>query len=135
MGARHTRSGFLARVASRYLSEDAPQDNTTPTTDSLRKVLQKTRGFTDALQKLDIFSEIEAGLENAPGVMNDEQDVDLVVKVRESGKYFLKTASDVGDGEGSAVCGAFRIAHDARLMPRASPSQREYAILSEAQRH
>lgn len=97
--------------------------------------MQKTRGFTDALQKLDIFSEIEAGLENAPGVMNDEQDVDLVVKVRESGKYFLKTASDVGDGEGSAVCGAIQVVHDTSLTPCTSPYQREYAILLEAQKH
>lgn len=102
VGAKHTRTDFLARIAAPFLSDDK-DDSQRAYSDTLRGVLQKTRGFREALQKFDIFSEIEEGLESSPGVMNTDQDVDLIVKVKEGSKYFLRTATDVGDGEGSAV--------------------------------
>ncbi|KAL7009651.1 hypothetical protein EMMF5_000559 [Cystobasidiomycetes sp. EMM_F5] len=105
VGAKHTRTDFLARIAAPFLSDDK-DDSQRAYSDTLRGVLQKTRGFREALQKFDIFSEIEEGLESSPGVMNTDQDVDLIVKVKEGSKYFLRTATDVGDGEGSATATA-----------------------------
>ena len=66
-------------------------------------MLRKTRDITDHLNKLDIFSEVEAGLESSTDVFAGPEDVDLVLKVKEASRYFLRTATDVGDGEGNAV--------------------------------
>lgn len=46
---------------------------------------------------------VEAGLESSKGIYSTEEDVDLVIKVKEASKYFVRTATDVGDGEGNAV--------------------------------
>lgn len=110
IGTKHTRTGFLGRIAAPYLSTSSASSSSkssssdTPTTETLRGVLRKTRDLTDQLGKFDIFSEIEAGLESSRGVLADEKDVDLVVKVKEASRYFVRTATDVGDGEGNAVC-------------------------------
>jgi outer membrane protein insertion porin family len=69
----------------------------------LRDVLKKTRDLTDQLGRFDIFSEIEAGLESSRGALADNKDVDLIIKVKEASRYFVRTATDVGDGEGNAV--------------------------------
>jgi len=37
--------------------------------------------------------------------------VDLVFNVKEQSKYFLRTATDVGDGEGNAVSFSRRFEH------------------------
>lgn len=111
IGTKHTRTGFLGRIAAPYLSTSSSSSSskssssdTPTTTETLRDVLRKTRDLTDQLGKFDIFSEIEAGLESSRGVLADEKDVDLVVKVKEASRYFVRTATDVGDGEGNAVC-------------------------------
>lgn len=117
VGTQHTRSSFLGRVASPHLypssapsssffSKASSIDSETRTTSTLRDVLRKTRDLTDTLEKFDIFSEVEAGLESSRGILADEQDVDLVVKVKEASRYFVRTATDVGDGEGNAVSAA-----------------------------
>jgi len=112
VGATGTRTGFLARVVAPYLasssssSSSASSSSSTPTSDTLRQVLQTTREVTDKLERLDIFSAVEAGLESSKGIYSTEEDVDLVIKVREASKYFIKTATDVGDGEGNATATA-----------------------------
>lgn len=117
LGATSTRTGFLSSVTSPYLSSSTTptssylssllsafqSEEATPTTSTLRDVLRKTRNLTDDLGKFDIFSSVEAGLEGSPSVWADEEDVDLVIKVKEASKYYVRTATDVGDGEGSAV--------------------------------
>ena len=102
LGAKNTRTSFLARITAPYLNSSAPSQGES-ITETLRNVLQKTRDLTDQLERYDIFSEVEAGLESSPGVLADDQDVDLIIKVKEASRYYLKTATDVGDGEGSAV--------------------------------
>lgn len=124
IGANHTRAGFLARVTSPYLSPASPPstsltsallsllyspESTTDGADSqqapetLRQVLGKTRSITDDLLKFGIFESVDAGLDRSRDVFADPYDVDLVLKVKETSRYFLRTATDVGDGEGNAV--------------------------------
>lgn len=40
-------------------------------------------------------------------VLSGRDEVDLVFNVKEQPKYFLRTATDVGDGEGNAVRSSF----------------------------
>lgn len=74
-----------------------------PATETLRQVLHKTRSISEDLAKFGIFESVEAGLDRSRDVLADPYDVDLVLKVKESSRYFLRTATDVGDGEGNAV--------------------------------
>jgi outer membrane protein insertion porin family len=107
-GTKHTRPSFLGRIVSPYLSSPTVSATSQgadalPSPETLRDVLRKTRDITDHLNKLDIFSEVEAGLESSTDVFAGPEDVDLVLKVKEASRYFLRTATDVGDGEGNAV--------------------------------
>lgn len=46
-------------------------------------------------------------MEASPSVLSEAEDVDIVLRVKEAPKYFLRTATDIGDGEGSAVSSGF----------------------------
>ncbi|KAL7342275.1 DEAD/DEAH box helicase domain protein [Rhodotorula toruloides] len=69
---------------------------------TLRSLLQATRDLTATLEKFDIYRGIEASLERSDSVLSEKEDVDIVLRVREAPKYFLRTSTDVGDGEGNA---------------------------------
>lgn len=100
---------FLPTTSSSSSSSStstSPYDNDDqqlPTTETLRNVLAKTRSITDDLARFGIFDEIETGLDSSQDVLAEPNDVDLLLKVKESSRYFLRTATDVGDGEGNAV--------------------------------
>lgn len=96
-GSKHTRPGFLQSVCSPYLPK--PGQETLP----LGEVLKRTRDLCDALRSFDIFKSVDAGLDEARDLAAQPGDVDLHVKVQEKGRLFLKTSTDVGNGEGSAV--------------------------------
>lgn len=72
-----------------------------PTT--LASVLALTSSLAGDLDKLDVFRNIEASL--APSVFPgaSEEDVDVILACgRPKGRVFLKSSTDVGNGEGSA---------------------------------
>ncbi|EGU11144.1 DEAD/DEAH box helicase domain protein [Rhodotorula toruloides ATCC 204091] len=69
---------------------------------TLRSLLHATRDLTATLEKFDIYRGIEASLERSDSVLSEKEDVDIVLRVREAPKYFLRTSTDVGDGEGNA---------------------------------
>jgi outer membrane protein insertion porin family len=151
IGASHTRAGFLGRVAAPYLVPASQSTNGTspysitstllsyiyptststtdeseyrPATETLRQVLAKTRNLSDDLSKFGIFDSVEAGLDKSRDVLADPYDVDLVLKVKESSRYFLRTATDVGDGEGNAVCRRIHyILHHGKLAKQVYPSR------------
>lgn len=107
-GANSTRASFLASIVAPYLPDLPPPSflSDTPATASkqnLGGLLKTTRDVSARLAAFDIFRDIEAGLEASPSVLAEAEDVDIVFKVKEAPKYFLRTATDIGDGEGSAV--------------------------------
>lgn len=72
-----------------------------PTT--LPSILALTSSLASDLDKLDVFRTIEASL--APSVFPgaSEEDVDVILACgKPKGRVFLKTSTDVGNGEGSA---------------------------------
>lgn len=115
IGTRHTRPQFLSKIIASHLPDLPPAsylDTSTspsagatagPTPQTLRSVLETATELTSTLSKFDIFSAVAPTLEASPGVLSEREDVDLVFRVAERSKYMLRTATDVGNGEGSAV--------------------------------
>ncbi|EPQ27552.1 uncharacterized protein PFL1_05090 [Pseudozyma flocculosa PF-1] len=71
-----------------------------PTT--LPSIMNLTGSIVEDLTKLDIFQNIDATL--APSLAPDatEEDVDVILSCKPKGRIFLKSSTDVGNGEGSA---------------------------------
>lgn len=90
-GATNTRRSFLASLIHPHLLDS------TPTFDS---VLRTTRHIGHFLVQTDIFKSVNARIEPAarPG------DVDVVFTAPERSRFFLKTSTEVGNSEGTAVC-------------------------------
>lgn len=118
LGLKQTRPSFLSSIAATHLpnlppasyshtspssTPSAPSATPSSSPQTLRTVLQSARDLTATLAAFDMFSSVEPSLEATPGVLSEEGDVDLVVRVRERSRYMLRTATDVGNGEGSAV--------------------------------
>ncbi|GAA6024575.1 hypothetical protein JCM10207_008658 [Rhodosporidiobolus poonsookiae] len=114
LGAKHTRPSFLSRLFAPYLSPLPPPSflaSTFPSTPepsphTLRSVLRTSQDVVDTLAKFDIFRTMDAAIERPASVLAHPDEVDLVLRVTEAPKYFLRTATDVGDGEGSATATA-----------------------------
>lgn len=69
----------------------------------MRSLLATTRDLSALLSRFDIFTQVDASLESPESVRAEKEDVDIVLRVKEVPRFYLKTATDVGDGEGSAV--------------------------------
>jgi outer membrane protein insertion porin family len=90
-GATRTRASFLARIVGAQLARERPE--------TVYSALQTARDIGHYLVQSDVFSHVGARLE--PGAR--EGDVEVVFSTREKGRYFLKTATEVGHNEGTAV--------------------------------
>ncbi|BGP43053.1 hypothetical protein JCM10449v2_007068 [Rhodotorula kratochvilovae] len=114
-GAKSTRPSFLSRIFAPYLSPlpppsflaatfspDSPPQQP-PSQQTLRSLLQTTRDLSATLEQFDIFRGVEATIERSDSVLSEREDVDIVLRVQEAPKYFLRTATDVGDAEGNAT--------------------------------
>ncbi|GAA6049158.1 hypothetical protein JCM3770_003283 [Rhodotorula araucariae] len=112
-GAKSTRPSFLSRIFAPYLaplpppsflaatfSPDSPPQ---PSEQTLRSLLQTTRELSATLAQFDIYRGVEATIERSDSVLSEREDVDIVLRVQEAPRYFLRTATDVGDGEGNAT--------------------------------
>lgn len=95
-GAIHTRKSFLGSIIAPALSTD---NNST-----LEDVLHTTRRISHALKKTDIFSLLEPHVDRPRSNLASPGDVDLVFKTRERGRWYVSSATEVGNNEGSAVC-------------------------------
>lgn len=111
VGAKATRPSFLSNLLApslptlppaSYLSALPPTPSTTPPS-TLRSILSTTRNLTGLLSQFDIFNSVEASLETSPNVLAEAEDVDIVFTVKEAPRFYLRTATDIGDGEGNAV--------------------------------
>lgn len=109
IGAEKTRPSFLSTLLAPYLPNLPPASylsstpHPRPSSQTLRGVLNTTRNVSGLLSQFDIFSQVEASLEASPSVLAEAEDVDIVLRVKEGSRYFLRTATDIGDGEGNAV--------------------------------
>lgn len=94
-GALHTRKSFLASLINPYLPHDQSSN--------LASVLRTTREISNILQRTDVFKSIEVKLERSREALAGENDVDVIFTTREKGRFYVKTSTEVGNNEGSAV--------------------------------
>ncbi|GAA6043499.1 hypothetical protein JCM8097_002242 [Rhodosporidiobolus ruineniae] len=114
LGTKNTRPSFLSRIFAPYLTSlPAPSFLSTdfssapePSPHTLRSVLRTSQDVVEQLSKFDIFRTLDASIERPSSVLAHPDEVDLVLRVTEAPRYFLRTATDVGDGEGSATATA-----------------------------
>jgi outer membrane protein insertion porin family len=95
-GAKNTRESFLAWLINPHLTKPSEPSN-------LESVLHTTRHLSHIFQETGVFQSVEANIERSRDVMTSDGDVDVVFKAREKGRYFVKTATEMGNGEGNAV--------------------------------
>ncbi|GAA5945005.1 SAM complex subunit SAM50 [Sporobolomyces koalae] len=115
LGAKTTRPGFLSQIVAPYLVPIPPPaflastfptpSTSSPSNQTLKSLLQTTRQLTDHLERLDIFrpGSITPTIVKSDSVLSHKDEVDLVFNVQEQPKYFVRTSTDVGDGEGNAT--------------------------------
>ncbi|KAF7334237.1 SAM50-like protein SPAC17C9.06 [Mycena sanguinolenta] len=94
-GAHHTRPSFLKFLIDRLIPPPSAEND-------LESALHAARHIADALQRTDIFAAVDAKLERATAVLAAKHDVDLVFTTRERGRFMMKTATELGNNEGSA---------------------------------
>ncbi|KAH7921552.1 hypothetical protein BV22DRAFT_1038526, partial [Leucogyrophana mollusca] len=99
-GASNTRRSFLSWLINPWLSRHTSRDADGPS--NLQSVLHTARGISHVLQETDIFQSIDAKIERARDILAKEGDVDIVFNTREKGRFYLKTATELGNSEGSA---------------------------------
>ncbi|KAI5474364.1 asparaginyl-trna synthetase [Pseudohyphozyma bogoriensis] len=107
-GANRTRASFLASVLSPYLpSLPSPSYSTSaPATpsQSLRSILHTSREVDGKLAQFGIFNDIQTTVVKSPSVLAEDDDVDIVVNVKEAGGKRLAFNADVGgDGEATTL--------------------------------
>jgi outer membrane protein insertion porin family len=102
-GAHSTRKSFLGSLIEPFF----PASKASPAPDNpeqtLESVLHTARGIAHRLHDTDIFKSVEVGLEKSRDFLAHEDAIDIVFKTREKGKFYLKTATEIGNGEGTAV--------------------------------
>ncbi|KAI0040202.1 hypothetical protein FA95DRAFT_1566606 [Auriscalpium vulgare] len=97
-GAKHTRRAFLESLINPHLaSASAHGPHTT-----FEGVLRTTRDIGHYLREADVFSTVTARLEPSREPSAKQGDVDVVFTARERGRFYLKTATEVGNSEGNA---------------------------------
>jgi hypothetical protein len=117
-GAAHTRQSFLAWLINPHLPQ--PSEPST-----LESVLHITRQLSHILQETDAFHTVDATIERSRDVLANARDVDVVFKTREKGRYYMKTATEMGNEEGTAVSEVLFSVSLSLISCRASPHELE----------
>lgn len=101
-GAAHTSEAFLGWLIRPHLSSALPDlaDLTPSAQSTLGSVLHTTRAISHSLSATDLFRTLSARIERSadgpPG------DVNIIFNVTEKGRFFIKTATEIGNSEGTA---------------------------------
>jgi len=95
-GAKNTRRSFLASLVYPHL----PQPDSLS---SFESVLRATRDIGHYLVQSDLFQSVHARLESPADPAAKPGDIDVVFSTRERPRFFLKTSTEVGNSEGTAV--------------------------------
>ncbi|MBW0460376.1 hypothetical protein O181_000091 [Austropuccinia psidii MF-1] len=90
VGAKHTQSDFLASLFKPIFGDGKPR--------TFSEILKSSDQLYDRLAKLGIFSHLQISLDAKQG---DPKHIEALIKVVERGRFFLKTSTDVGNGEGA----------------------------------
>lgn len=94
-GAKNTRRAFLASLIDPHLQHSSS---------SFESVLRTTRDIGHYLVQTDLFHTVQARLDPSAEPAAKPGDVDLIFTAPERPRFFLKTSTEVGNSEGTAVC-------------------------------
>ncbi|KAH6900840.1 mitochondrial protein [Coprinopsis sp. MPI-PUGE-AT-0042] len=103
-GAYTTRKSFLGSIIEPILA--ANNNKSALGHSDLDSVLHTTRKLGAILNKTDLFSTVEAKIERSKDPLAGPNDVDLVFKAKERGRWYLSSATELGNNEGSASASA-----------------------------
>jgi outer membrane protein insertion porin family len=98
VGAHRTRPSFLNWLLKPHL-DDMSLHSPQPTT--LSDILKTTRRITANMLETDVFTHVVPRLEASRDPMAHPGDLSLLLQTRQKGRFFLKTATELGDQEGS----------------------------------
>lgn len=128
VGGSNVRTSFLKKLCRPYLLQPTPlqrilhresprlhfPDPNSPS--SLREIVALSAKLADDLQRLDLFKQIEVSfMPSCPAEVPLDplsssmrahtpaslEEIDVIVQLRENPRFWLKSSSDVGNGEGS----------------------------------
>ncbi|KAI6021635.1 surface antigen-domain-containing protein [Pisolithus microcarpus] len=94
-----TSEAFLDWLIRPHLPSSQPE-HATDAQPTLHSVLQTTRAVSHSLSETDLFRAVSARIERSP--KGAPGDVDLNFTVTERGRFFVKTATEIGNCEGTA---------------------------------
>ncbi|KAG9093262.1 hypothetical protein FS749_014732, partial [Ceratobasidium sp. UAMH 11750] len=101
-GAPNTRASFLASIVTRNLPPPTTGSHLGPH-ETLTNALHSSRHITSALLSTGIFASVSPTLALSTSPFASPHDYALRLKVRERGRFFLKSSTDVGsNNDGSA---------------------------------
>lgn len=113
VGSSKVRPSFLSHVCGPYISQPTPIQRllgvgSSSTTllpvpgerTTLRELLTLSARLAGDLDRLDLYNKIDVTLQPTP-LTSSPQETDIVLTLSESPRLWLKTSSDVGNGEGS----------------------------------
>lgn len=91
LGATQTRSSFLRALISPHLGDQNTFGHT----------LDAARGIVDSLSRTDAFTSVAPTLALASSPLAKPGDVDILLNVKERGRLYFRSATELGNGEGS----------------------------------
>jgi len=100
-GATNTRKSFLGWLIQPWLARHT--DDRAHKSNNLQGALYTARGISNILQETDLFHSVDAKIQRSRDHLAGDGDVDIVVTTREKGRFYLKTATEFGNNEGSVV--------------------------------
>ncbi|KAF8318799.1 hypothetical protein DL93DRAFT_2075725 [Clavulina sp. PMI_390] len=98
-GAQATRTSFLDFLIRPHISSNATPSAIDGT---MEDVMRRVSRITGHLEQTDIFASVQPALERSRSPLAEDGDLDLVLRVKERSRLFLKGATETGNGEGTA---------------------------------
>ncbi|WWC67858.1 uncharacterized protein I206_101775 [Kwoniella pini CBS 10737] len=99
-----TRPGFLNSLLSPFISSSSSKPsllNPSPTLPTnLHEILLSTKLLIAHLNEFGIYDMDRVGVRFEPKIGGDADEIEMVLKLREKGRLFLKAGTEVGGGEG-----------------------------------
>lgn len=101
-----TRADFLSNLLSPFLSVSHPWlqwlHPVPPPPGNLREILQTTKALVGHVDQLGVFDMDRVGIRLEPAPSGDPDEVELLLALRERGRFFLKAGTEFGGNEGGA---------------------------------
>ncbi|KAK7471006.1 hypothetical protein VKT23_002419 [Stygiomarasmius scandens] len=99
LNAKNTRQSFLEWLIN-------PLKPSPTSSHDVESTLHTVRRVSDILNRADIFKAVSVSIERSKDELSRPEDVDLVFRTIEKGKYAVKTSTEVGKGEVDASVNA-----------------------------